>query len=355
LNHFPSNGGAFEFLPVTLKAGSIALSAAIRIGAHLGVDVVQPESPFPSILSELTPHIQSGIEVAVFANVAEFKTNVTYAPDDEECGLKVVQEYNLAIGAIAGASIVVDWLDETNTWGPVNEKSIAVFTTTLVEVCASTKATFAATVSALSVSSLPTIAPAPERRRDLTTTTLSTTLTRSGISCKVTGLANCPNSQQVTTKTVVSSTITTAVPSGVDATWPADKTEAVVTTIPFGDHVKSIKALSGSPVPYVAPPSETHNHNGDSTGNGEDGIENALKERMGGVKNSVIIGVSVGLGIPFLAGVVGAMVFLMKKKRYRVVAGVGAEMVNEEYTGRRDYKNGVVEVREEWDSGIVGR
>ena len=305
----------------------------------------------------MTPHIQSGIEVAVFANVAEFKTNVTYTPDDEECGLKVVQEYNLAIGAIAGASVVVDWLDETNTWGPVNEKSIAVFTTTLVEVCASTKATSTATVSGLSGSSLPVITPAPERRQDLTTTILSTILTRSGISCKVTGLANCPNSQQVTTKTVVSSTITTAVPSGVDATWPADTTEAVATTIPFGDHVKSIKALSGSPVPYVAPPLETQNHNGGSNGdgNGKDSIEHALKARIGGVEDSVIIGVSVGLGIPFLVGVVGAMVFLMKKKRYRVVAGAGAEMVSEEYTGRRDYKNGVVEVRVEWDGGEVRR
>ncbi|KAE8827296.1 hypothetical protein PTNB85_08649 [Pyrenophora teres f. teres] len=346
------NGGSFEFLPVTLESANVALSAALRVGAHLGVEVVQPESPFATVMSEYTPHIQSGIEVAIYANVAEFKTNVTYAPEDKECDLKVVQEYNLAVGAIAGASVVVDWRDQTATWGPVNEKSIAVFTTTLAEVCGSAKATSAATVSASSGSVSPTITPAPERRQDLVTTTISTVLTRSGISCKVMGLTNCPNSQQVTTKAVISSTITTAVPSGVEVTWPADTKDTVTTSVPFGKHVRTIKALSGSPVPYVAPPEETKHHEGDGDGGVASSLEHVIKGETGGVSNGVIIGVSVGLGIPFLVGLAGAMVFFWRrKKRYGAVGGVSAEMVSEEYRGREEYKDGVIDVREESNGG----
>jgi hypothetical protein len=248
-------------------------------------------SPFSFDIGNTTigpPTVEAGIEVAVFANVAEFITNVTYTPGNEECELRVIQEYNMAVGALAGASAVVEFLHETMSWGPVIGTSIAIFTTTLAEACA-----IKATATAAQV----VITSAPEKRDDLTETVISTELTSTGVSCKVTSLVNCPNSEQVTTKTKFSSTITTSVPSGVDATWPTTTFDTVQRTIAFGSQVKSIKAMSGSPTPYVAPPGE----------DGNDG-NHTLDGKTGGVSNKVIIGVCVGLVLPILAAIIGAAV-----------------------------------------------
>ncbi|KAG9187298.1 hypothetical protein G6011_05169 [Alternaria panax] len=312
-------GWQFEFLPVTLESASVSIAAALRIGAHCGLEVVAPETPsintFVGVLG--LPKVQAGIEVAIYANVAEFKTNVTYAPNDEECELKVNQEYNFAIGAIAGASVAVEFLDETKTWGPVAEASTAIFTTTLVEVCG---------IQGQPTAAQATITPAPERRQDLTETMISTEITRSGISCRIQGPANCPNSAQVTTSTIFTSTITTSVPSGVEATWPAETYDAVKETVEFGTQVKTMRAVSGKPTPYIAPPSEErHDPNGTT----------------GGVSNKVIIGVCVGLILPILAAIVGAVIFFCKRKRYNAVGGPAAPMVAEPYAGHNDYQDQV--------------
>ncbi|KAB2110222.1 hypothetical protein AG0111_0g1691 [Alternaria gaisen] len=281
-------GGKFEFLPVTLESASVSIAAALRIGAHCGLEVTAPETGIFEALKDFAlPEVQAGIEVAVFANVAEFTTNVTYTPDDKECELKVIQEYNFAVGAIAGASVAVEFLNETKTWGPVAETSTAIFTTTLAEVCG--------------IQSKPTmtqamITPAFERRQDLSAATISTVITRSGVSCKVPGLVNCPNSAQVTTSTTFDSTMTTSVPSGVEATWPVETTDAVDETVAFGTQAKTMKAVSGKPTPYVAPPSEE----GDDEGQ-------RLTGTTRGVSNKVIIGVCVGLVLPILAAIVGAI------------------------------------------------
>jgi hypothetical protein len=137
-----SNGGQFEFLPVTLASASVKLSAVLRVGVHCGLSVETPE-PHWSLEAAFDlvdvdyplPTVQAGIEVAVFTNVAELITTITYVPDDEECELKVNQEYNMAIGTIAGASMVVEHHDQTKTWGPVIGASVAIFTTTMDEVC----------------------------------------------------------------------------------------------------------------------------------------------------------------------------------------------------------------------------
>jgi hypothetical protein len=233
------------------------------------------------------PQVEAGIEVAVFANIAEFNTNVTYAADDEDCKLKVIQEYNFAVGAIAGASVAVEFFNETKTWGPVAEASTAIFTTTLAEVCG---------IQGRPTPAQATVTPAPERRQDLTETVISTEITRSGVSCRIQGPANCPNSEQVTTSTKFSSTITTSVASGVEATWPVETSDAVDETVAFGAQAKTMRAVSGKPTPYVAPP-------------GEDGSDDdhSINGTTAGVSNKIIIGVCVGLVLPILAAIIGAV------------------------------------------------
>ncbi|KAI4638434.1 hypothetical protein J4E93_009987 [Alternaria ventricosa] len=282
------NGGQFEFLPVTLESASITMQAALRIGAHCGLEVVMPEPP-PGLgmVEKLSPQVEAGIEVAIYANIAEFNTNVTYAADDEDCKLKVIQEYNFAVGAIAGASVAVEWFNETKTWGPVAEASTAIFTTTMAEVCGMQGKPTPA----------PTITPGPERREDLTPTTISTEITRSGVSCKIQGPANCPNSQQVTTTTKFSSTTITSVAPGVEATWPAETSDAVDETVAFGTQAKTMRAVSGKPTPYVAPPDE----------DGNDDVHDLVNGSTGGVSNKVIIGVCVGLVLPILIAIIGAV------------------------------------------------
>ncbi|KAL1801527.1 hypothetical protein ACET3X_001869 [Alternaria dauci] len=325
-------GGQFEFLPVTLESASVSISAALRIGAHCGLQVTQPQNPISDAFGTWAPpDVQAGIEVAVFANVAEFTTNVTYTPDDEECELKVIQEYNFAVGAIAGASVAVEFLNETKTWGPVAEVSTAIFTTTLAEVCG---------IQGKPTPAQATITPAPERRQDLSAATISTVITRSGVSCIVPGLVNCPNSAQVTTSTTFKSTMTTSVPSGVEATWPVETTDAVDETVAFGTQAKTMIAVSGKPTPYVAPPVD----DGEDSEEGEEGEEGEEDDRLpglngvtGGVSNKVIIGVCVGVILPILAAVIGAIIFFRRRKRYNAVGGPAALMFAEPYTGHAEY------------------
>ncbi|KAI4950046.1 hypothetical protein J4E91_004702 [Alternaria rosae] len=322
------NGGQFEFLPVTLESASISMSAALRVGAHCGLEVVPPEPPAFNVFNMNfgPPAVEAGIEVAVFANIAEFNTNITYAADDEDCKLKVLQEYNFAVGAIAGASVAVTFLNETKTWGPVAELSTAIFTTTLAEVCGiQGKPTPA-----------PTITPGPERRQDLTETVISTEITRSGVSCNIPGPANCPNSEQVSTTTKFSSTITTSVAPGVEATWPVEASDTVEETIAFGTQAKIMRAVSGKPTPYVAPPDEDGK-------DGSDHVHDLVDGSTGGVSNKIIIGVCVGLVLPILVAIIGAVIFFRRRKRYAAVGSPAAPMIAKPYTGHNDYKDRVQE------------
>jgi hypothetical protein len=290
-----SNGGQFEFLPVTLESANVKISAVLRVGVHCGLSVQTPdphwswEAAFDLVgVDYPLPSVKAGIEVAVFANVAELITRVTYVPDDEECELKVNQEYNMAIGAIAGASMVVEHHNQTKTWGPVIGASVAVFTTTLDEVCA---------MGATATASQASITHAPERRQDLSEIEITKTITYNGISCNVAGLVNCPNSEQVSISTEIKSSTRVSVTPGVTPGWPESDFDSIESLIPFGSQVKEIIAMSGSPVPYVEKIS-------DKIG---DDIENALEGEIGGVSKKLIVGVSVGVGVPVLVILIGAL------------------------------------------------
>lgn len=244
------------------------------------------------------PTVTAGIEVAVVAHVAEFTTNVTYTPDDKECALKVVQEYNLALGAIAGATVVVDAPTVENmTWGPVIEASTAIYTTTLPKVCA---AQGSATLTQASLTAV------EQKRQHLITSTLTTVITTSGVSCGLTGVVNCPASAQSTTKTKITQTHLTAVPSGVKATFPESIFNSVQSTVRFGTGAKTIKATSGSPIAYTAPPTPTDDVHA--------AVDNPLSGETGSSNKKVVVGVIVGLGVPGVLAAVGAFMYVSPRR-----------------------------------------
>lgn len=259
--------------------------------------------------------------MGVYANLAEFKTNVTVAPEGEDCAFKVQQDYQIAMGAAAGASIVFD----TDTWGPVAATSVVIWNTALPEVCG-----FKATKTPSSVSASATITPAPSKtgkakRADddddsddeSKTVTTKTKITHTGVQCQTSVIGNCPNSLQQTTQTVETRTLTTVVPSGQKVTWPETPgvTDKVTETRGFGDNAVSFTATSGPPVSYTPPPPEpspSAASDGAKDGEGEQlsKTEEVVNGKTGGVSNKVIIGVSVGVGVPVLIGIIAAIMYV---------------------------------------------
>jgi hypothetical protein len=271
-------------LPVTVETAGMSIAAVIRLGIHCGIGIVS-DTPTSTLLNAV--YVKAGIEIAVFAHLAEFITNTTHVPDDKECKLKVIQEYNLALRAIAGASVEVDIpRNPPQTWGPVIETSTAIFTTTLAEVCVN--------------SAKPTTSPERiARRADLTTTTLMTKDTTSVVSCMLSSAANCPASMQNTTRATYTRYWITAVPLGVTATFPETMFSDVGERKAFGTVAKTVKAMSGVPSAYTAPPSSTDGSDPD--------IDDGPQAGRGSDKQSIAIGVGVGVGldVPLLAAILG--------------------------------------------------
>jgi hypothetical protein len=254
------------------------LKALLRVGAQAGLEVGTP--PFSIFGQSLGA--STGVKAGVWADVAELITNVTAAPsgDTSGCALRVKEIYSMALGAAAGASLAI----LTNTWGPTPSTQIPIFYTTFVDACAvSTSTASKALVTARAA------------KAGLTTTTISTKVTYSGIACLSTDMVNCPVSLQTTTRNTVTKTLVTSVSSGVTPTFPATTQTSVTTSIAFGKNVKEMSATSGTPVSFVPP-------TGSSTPT--TGIDGFFHEESGGVSNKVIVGVSVGLGVPILIAII---------------------------------------------------
>lgn len=185
----------------------------------------------------------------------------------------------MAIGATAGASVAID----THTWGPTPNTSIPIFYTTFIDACAvSTTTTLSAPVTARAV------------QTGLTTTTITSKITYTGTACLIPGLLHCPVANQTTSKNTVTSTLVTSVPSGVKATFPATIQTSIASTIAFGKNMKQMSAAeSGTPTSFVPP-----------TGSSTNGISGFTTKETGGVSNRIIIGVSVGLGLPVLIAII---------------------------------------------------
>ncbi|KAI1359782.1 hypothetical protein F5Y08DRAFT_318779 [Xylaria arbuscula] len=302
------NGGSFAFLPVTVQSASGVLTARLRIGLHAGLSLESKElGPFTSV--------STGTEVLVYADLAEFTTNITATPDgdDSDCQLRVQQVYQLALGAAAGATLAIG--DET--WGPAPSTKIPIFYTTLADECAKSK-TRSAAVAVVSTST-PAVAA---RADDTTTTTLSEEVTFTGVVCISTGFTECPASLQSTTKVTSTRTLVTEVVSGSDATFPATTQDIVAETISFSENMKTVAATTGSPVSYTPPPSSSSSATTTpGQGGGDGGSQEGQSKETSGSNKPLIIGLSVGLGVPFLAVVAAAgLCFISRKRKYTAVA-----------------------------------
>lgn len=171
-------------------SGSGTITALLKVGCHIGVDFEAPK------LGDLSA--SGGIELALYTDIAEFTTHITGSNtgDSSGCELRIVEEYTLALGAAAGATVALN----THTWGPHIERTTPIYYTTLENVCAASKST---SVSATTTSSTANILDRLMFRaldaRDSSTelSTTSTTVTYTGVSCMVSSV-NCPASQQAT-------------------------------------------------------------------------------------------------------------------------------------------------------------
>ncbi|KAI8963463.1 hypothetical protein F5Y11DRAFT_365057 [Daldinia sp. FL1419] len=293
------NGANFEFLPVTVESAGGLLKAVLRLGVNAGFELSTPAVVIPS--SSFTTKASAGVGVSVWANVAEFATNITAAPegDDEDCTLKVEQSYQFGLGAAAGATLAIG----VETWGPAPNTNIPIYTTTIADVCAIHGRTQTTTASTPAIS-----ARADE---ELDTTTLTKKVTYTGVGCLTTGLVNCPPDMQTTTKVTSTLTHITAVPSDSEATFPETTGASVATPLPFGTNAKSVEATSGSPVSYVAPPPTSSRDPTVSS-------EHPLGE-VNGVDKRIIIGVCVGIGVPLIAGII-AGIFFCQRRKYAAVS-----------------------------------
>lgn len=90
---------------------------------NAGFELSTPSVVIPS--SSFTTKASAGVGVSVWANIAEFATNITAAPegDDEDCSLKVEQSYQFGLGAAAGATLAIG----VETWGPAPNVSCHLF------------------------------------------------------------------------------------------------------------------------------------------------------------------------------------------------------------------------------------
>ncbi|GAM33882.1 hypothetical protein TCE0_013r01102 [Talaromyces pinophilus] len=299
-------GGAYEFLNVTIS-GEGSIQALLSLKASLGVDVNLPDTPTYDLFS-------AGIETDVFAYVADFLIQVngsTAATDNGDCELAAVAEYTVAVGAAAGATLAI----HSYSWGPSPNTTIPVWYTTLASLCATTK-----TVTSTAASVITARAELGQRDdSSLTTTTLTTTYQI--VNCVSPGLINCPINLQNTTiySAVVTSVL--AVESGSTVTLPTNGVSALVTGIPFGSKSQRLDAISGTPTSYVPPPpppppptstaamaSATSTGNTAGNGSGSNG-------KTSGSNDKLIIGLSVGLGVPFLAAILAGLWYIIRHHR----------------------------------------
>ncbi|RYP81006.1 hypothetical protein DL769_002186 [Monosporascus sp. CRB-8-3] len=277
------NGGQFEFLPVTVLHAGGNLKAALRLGISAGIAIDSKSfAGFP------VP-VNAGLEVGVYADIAEFATEFTGGTnleDDDECAMQVQQSYQFGLGAAAGASVAVGDF----TWGPAPETQTPIFFTT-VPNCAMQGTPTTAIESTASL--------AGRADEELETTTLTEEVTYTGMICQSPGLVYCPASLQETTKVISTKTLVTAIPSGSSAAFPASTDSVVANVVPFGTSIKSVLATTGIPTSYVPQATNEPEEPGDS---GEAGSLPLGEGRR--VDTSIIIGVSVGGGVLLIAAIV---------------------------------------------------
>ncbi|KAL2194248.1 hypothetical protein P885DRAFT_43434 [Corynascus similis CBS 632.67] len=332
--------GIFATMDLILSADA---EIVIRSGFHL-----QLEDPVGFNIALFGKNVSSLILVA------EFLTNITGGVEQaakEDCALKIVQEYTLGLGAAAGATIAVG----PHSWGHTPSLSVPIYYTTLADVCAVTakgspKPTTTATVTATANNN--------KHRRDAFTALDSSALFdpagnqetptamaytsrarefHTGIQCASRDLAGaCPQSLQTTTVLTMTKTYVVTVEPDADPTFPTPTADTVASTIPFGKNVNRVAATSGAPRSYVPPPppkssSSTRTAGNNGGGGVLDDIGDVFDGETGGVSNKLIIGLSVGLGVPIVAAAIASVIHYLRRRRYAPVPK--SDLTTVEYTG----------------------
>lgn len=297
--------GHFEFLPVTVNTTGINLDATLRLGVTAGLNMSED-------LGDVIK-LGAGASALVYTDLAHFNTNITFpistelSTRDDDCLLRVVESYELGLGAQAGA--FVQFMEDT--WGPTPETSIQIFYTTLFSACAASPAEETSTLAALAGSE--TTAALLADRDDLTTSPVSTTYTITNIICMSEGLRNCPASLQSTVQVTLDSTMNMIVSKGLEAVFPPTTTAGSVSTVAFGTGAQQVTASSGSPVSYVPPTSTAFSSGSSSTG----GVVADAKDDYNGLSDKdkkLIIGLCAGLGGALL-GVAAFIAWFCYKRR----------------------------------------
>ena len=238
------------------------MTAALRLGIHTGLSIDLPEITNGTL--------GAGAEAGIFANIAEFTTEVKVnLDDDDNCDLSAVQAYQIALGAAAGASVFF----EDFRWGPTPETETPIWGTTLAQVCAT---------SGTLTTALPPLTSA-FRPRDLFDDFEEEVSTYTVVGCKIPGLRQCPVSDQTT----FTATTTVAAPASVQS--------VIVTAMPFGSNAKALTKTAGKPSSFV--PTTTRAATETGTANGNDHLHVSNNDWK------LIVGLSVGLGVPFLLAV----------------------------------------------------
>lgn len=278
-----SPGGHYEFLPLTIKVNGGYLRAVLRLQASLGIELSLPNDP-----SVLKDDIRVGVEADVFAYVADFMMRVddTSTAETDDCDLSADLEYTLAVGAAAGATVGVG----SHKWGPTAESTVPIWYTTLASTCVKSEATStpSASVSAQITARENVVKGVDDLIGDDGSTTSTRTETYTIVACSSSGLVNCPVSLQTTSVQIATVTSILTVQSGSTASFAVNTQSSVTSTIPFGHNSAKLTATSGAPTSYT--PLATCRH---STLDGGTGTSNKL-----------IIGLRVGLGVPFLAALI---------------------------------------------------
>ncbi|KAH8898744.1 hypothetical protein GQ53DRAFT_836804 [Thozetella sp. PMI_491] len=317
ISHLNFPGAQIEFLPVTVRGGNTIIKGVLTVTLESGWQLQQQNF---SILGENLA-FGAGVNEKIFANVAYFTTNITSTPSlhEGDCELSVEEYFEFNLGAAIGATVAVN----NHTWGPNPGTTVPVFYTTLASVCALTA--LAETTASSSLPAQTSATGARARgilpRQDLTTTTLSSTVIFTGRSCASSGLINCPASLQITQTSSSVTSFVTAVAPGVTPTFPVFSVNSVPNPSPFGTNAKSAAASSGVPTSYD--PSATTGSASASSGTANsaptDGVSGFVNGETGGVSNKVILGVSIGLGVPVLLAIIGAAIWLWRRGGFRGV------------------------------------
>ncbi|KAG8674184.1 hypothetical protein FPOAC1_000147 [Fusarium poae] len=245
------NGGKFEFLPVTIESAGTVLKAALQLSLRAGVEVFD---------LDLTPGFEVEVgdfnsEDYVLSAGAESRVYVNVAEfvtniTASDDDVDCALKVHQDYRFVVGAAAGASAALGQFAWGPTASTEIPIFTTRIAEVCA-VSAPPVATTLAIDARA------AQDDNDDLETTTLTTKKTTTG--------------------------------------------SATRSAIGFGNNAKEMITTSGKPAAY--------------TGGGDnDNNDSFFDRKTGGVSNAIIVGVSVGLGVPIIIAII-AGIFLLRRRR----------------------------------------